>query len=159
MIVPVTTFCHLIVFGVLVQASELLAATLWLLGGSLIVCSQKSRLSYSSSLIAASTSLDAITAFAVFLWAADWTEEKMRNLNYARAKMLRLGFLEISKQSTKFSVARLICSFPYFIGCICFPSQWRWNPCSHHAGEDQLPFLTLACVYKPSGEPACLVHF
>lgn len=49
-------------------------------GGSLIICPQKSRLSCSSSLIAASTSIDVITAFAVFLRATDWTEEEKPEL-------------------------------------------------------------------------------
>lgn len=47
-------------------------------GGSLIICPQKSRLSCSPSLITAPTSLDVITAFAVFLWATDWTEEEWK---------------------------------------------------------------------------------
>lgn len=49
-------------------------------GGGLISCPQKSRLSCIPSLIAASTSLDVITAFAVFLWATDWAEEEKSEL-------------------------------------------------------------------------------
>lgn len=42
----------------------------------------------------------------------------------------------------------LIRPFPYFIGCICFPSAWRWNSCSHRTGEHQLPCLLLVFVFK-----------
>lgn len=124
-------------------------------GGSLIICPQICRLSYSTSLIAGTTFLVVITAFADFLWATDWTEEgKKTNQNLSQIKCSAC-VCENLPAINKTVIWILL--LHWFFGSTYFSHphiRYRLPA----AGEDQLSCLILIFLFQKIGEPDCVVN-
>lgn len=122
-------------------------------GRSLIICPQICRLSHSTSLIAGTTFSVVITAFADFLWATDWTEEKKktnRNLSQIRCSACVCENLQAINKTVGYSL--------FCIGF--FGSTYFIHPHIRYrlptAGEDQLSCLIF--LFKNIEKPDCVVN-
>lgn len=109
-------------------------------GRSLIICPQVCRLSYSTSLIAGTTFLVVITAFADFLWATDWTEEGEKKPNQ-NLSLLRCSAWKCTSNQQNNNLDTPFSALVFFFFCSTYFSHPHIRYQLPTAGEDQLSCL------------------